>query len=148
MLDSRASNRRSVENEVLVATQFKTLGCLVKKLDRKAAKGRRPDFLISNSAGVPQMLCEVKTVDSAFYPRDKEKYGVEHVFISTLEPKLIGQFKNIPIDLTKIDQGLAEAVSQRAALIADCPGTAVLPLLVAFFFDFFAEHLPFYPALF
>jgi hypothetical protein len=140
MLDSKASNRRSAENEDAVAKQFKKVGYLVEKLDRKAAKGRRPDFLISNSAG-PQMLCEVKTVDSAFYPRDKEKYGVENVFISELDHTLKDQFKNIPIDRTKIDNIVAGAVNQRDALILDRPETAALPLLVALFFDFFAEHL-------
>ena len=144
MLDSKASNRRSARNEVAVAEQFKKSGYLVEKLDRKASKRRRPDFLISNSAG-PQMLCEVKTVDSAFYPRDKEKYGVENVFISELDDKFIGKFKNIPTDRTKADELLAHAVSQRAALIADRPETANLPLLVALFFDFFAEHLFPYP---
>ena len=148
MLDSKASNRRSARNEAAVAEQFKKLGYLVEKLDRKASKTRRPDFLISNSAGL-QMLCEVKTVDSAFYPRDKKKYGVEHVFISTLDDKFIGKFENIPIDLTKIDKPLADAVRQRAALIADRPETADLPLLVALFLDaYVAEYVFVYPRSF
>jgi hypothetical protein len=144
MIDSKASNRRSARNEAAVAEQFKKLGYLVEKLDRKASKGRRPDFLISSSAG-PQMLCEVKTVDSAFYPRDKKKYGVADVHISTLDPNFIGKFGNIPTDGKKADELLAYAVRQRAELIADRPETADLPLLVALFFDFFAEHLFPYP---
>jgi hypothetical protein len=144
MLDSKASNRRSTKNEDAVAAQFRQLGYSVEKLDRKPAKRRRPDFLISNSTG-PQMLCEVKTVDSAFYSRDKKKYGVENVHISELDDKLIGQFKNIPTNSTKPYDHLADAVDKRASLIADRPETADLPLLVALFFDFFAGHLFPYP---
>jgi hypothetical protein len=149
MLDSKASNRRSDNNEAGVKEQFEKLGYEVEKLDRKASKGRRPDFLISDRAGQRQLLCEVKTVDSAFYPRDKKKYGVENVHISTLDPKFIGKFGNIPIDLTKIDKPLAEAVRQRAALVADRPETADLPLLVALFLDeFLREYLFAYPRSF
>jgi hypothetical protein len=149
MLDSKESNRRSANNEAAVKEQFENLGYVVEKLDRKASKGRRPDFLISDRAGQRQLLCEVKTVDSAFYPRDKKKYGVENVHISTLDPKFIGKFGNIPIDLTKIDKPLAEAVRQRAALVADRPETADLPLLVALFLDeFLREYLFAYPRSF
>jgi hypothetical protein len=149
MLDSKESNRRSDNNEAAVKEQFEKLEYVVEKLDRKASKGRRPDFLISDRAGQRQLLCEVKTVDSAFYPRDKKKYSVEHVHISTLDPKLIGAFGNIPIDLTKIDKPLAEAVRQRAALIADRPETADLPLLVALFLDEFVKEYVFaYPRSF
>jgi hypothetical protein len=56
MLDSHESNRRSDNNEAVVKEQFEKLNYVVKKLDRKGSKGRRPDFLISNSSGVPQML--------------------------------------------------------------------------------------------
>jgi len=149
MLDFEASNRRSTKNEAAVEKQFKKLGYEVEKLDRKASKGRRPDFLVSDRAGQRQLLCEVKTVDSAFYPRDKKKYGVENVHISTLDPKCIGKFGNIPIDLTKIDKPLAQAVRQRAALVADRPETADLPLLVALFLDeFLKEYLFAYPRSF
>jgi hypothetical protein len=149
MLDFEASNRRSANNEAAVKEQFEKLGYVVGKLDRKASKGRRPDFLISDRAGQRQLLCEVKTVDSAFYPRDKKKYGVENVHVSTLDSKFIGKFGNIPIDLTKIDKPLAEAVRQRAALVTDRPETADLPLLVALFLDeFLREYLFAYPRSF
>jgi hypothetical protein len=132
MINQKESKRRSDENEAAVKQQFKNLNYWVERLDSKSSKRRRPDFLISTSSG-PLLLCEVKTVDSAFYPRDKKKYGVEHVHISTLDPKFRGSFQGIPIDLTKIDRALADAVRQRAALIADRPETADLPLLVAIF---------------
>ena len=143
MLDSKESNRRSDNNEAAVKEQFEKLNYVVKKLDRKGSKGRRPDLLISNSSGVPQMLCEVKTVDSAFYPRDKAKYGVENVFISTLDPKFEGGFGNIPIDGSAVEKKLADAIDKREALIKDEPHYADLPLLAALFFDGFAtEYLP------
>ena len=72
MLNSEESNRRSDKNEADVKEQFEKLGYVVEKLDRKASKGRRPDFLISDRAGRPQILCEVKTVDSRGYLQDKE----------------------------------------------------------------------------
>jgi hypothetical protein len=148
MINQKESKRRSDENEAAVKQQFKNLNYWVERLDSKSSKRRRPDFLISTSSG-PLLLCEVKTVDSAFYPRDKKKYGVEHVHISTLDPKFRGSFQGIPIDLTRIDRALADAVRQRAALIADRPETADLPLLVAIFPDpFVAEYLFAYPRSF
>jgi hypothetical protein len=149
MLDFKESNRRSARNEAAVAEQFRKLNYLVKRLDSKSSKRRRPDFLISTSSARPQMLCEVKTVDSAFYPRDKSRYGIEHVHISTLDDKFRGPFKNIPIDLSKIDKGLADAIDKRKALVEDDSSFAVVPLLVALFFDpFAAEYLFAYPLSF
>jgi hypothetical protein len=64
-------------------------------------------------------------------------------------PKFRGPFQNIPIDLSKIDRPLADAVRQRAALIADRSETADLPLLVAIFLDqFVAEYVFAYPRSF
>jgi hypothetical protein len=147
MINSEESNPRSAENEAVVKEQFENLKYLVKRLDHRKSKRRRPDFLISNSSG-PQMLCEIKTVDSGGYPRDKTVYGVQDVHISTLDDKFRGQFRNIPINLSKIDEGLADAIDKRKALVEDNSSFAHLPLLVAFFFDFFAEYLPFYPRSF
>src|SRR5437870_11725742 len=113
MLDFEESNRRSESNEAAVAEQFRKLNYLVKRLDSKSSKRRRPDFLISMSSVRPKMLCEVKTVDSAFYPRDKKKYGVENVHISTHDEKFCGTFKNVPIDLMKSDKVLSDAIDKR-----------------------------------
>ena len=65
------------------------------------------------------------------------------VHVSTLDENL-GKFE-CPIDLTKIDECLADAVRKRKALVEDDARFADLPLLVAFFFDLLAEYLPFYP---
>jgi len=147
MINSEESNRRSAANESVIKEQFENLKYLVKRLDHRKSKRRRPDFLISNCSG-PQMLCEVKTVDSGGYPRDKAVYGVQDVHISTLDEKFQGHFKDIPINLNKIDKGLADAIDKRKALVEDDSSFADLPLLVAFFFDFFAEYLHFYPRSF
>jgi hypothetical protein len=69
--------------------------------------------------------------------------------VSTLDEKLYdtGVFEN-QIDLRRISDNLADAVRKRNALIKDDPDFADLPLLVAFFFDFFADHLVCYPRSF
>jgi hypothetical protein len=148
MINSKASNQRSDDNELAVREVFERLNYVVKKLDTKGAnRPRRPDFLISNSAG-PQMICEVKTVDSDFYSRDKEKHGIADAHISTLDDKLFAgegkvSFKNIPIRGKAIERHLADAVDKREVLVKDEPQFADLPLLVALSFDQLApEYLP------
>jgi len=135
MLNSDESNQRATANEAVVEEQFKNLNYLVKRLDSKSSKRRRPDFLISNSLG-PQMLCEVKTIDSGGYMHDKG------VHVSTRDQTL-GKFE-CPVSLRKIDENLAIAVGKYNALVEDDPSSADLPLLVAFFFDQLAEFLPFH----
>jgi hypothetical protein len=142
MLNSETLNQIATANEAVVEKQFNKLRYSVRRLDRNA-KRPRPDFLISNRAGRPEMLCEVKTVHSAGYLPDREAH------ISMLDAKLCdtGVFEN-QIDLTKISDNLADAVRKRNALAEDDPDFADLPLLVAFFFDFFADHLVCYPRTF
>jgi len=135
MLNFEESNQRAAANEVVVEGQFKNLNYLVKRLDSKSSKRPRPDFLISNSSG-PQMLCEVKTVDSGGYMHDKG------VHVSTHDESL-GKFE-CPVSLRKIDDNLANAVRKRDALVKDDAGFRDLPFLVAFFFDQLAEFLPFH----
>ncbi len=64
MLDSQTLNQIAAASEAVVEKQFRKLRYSVRRLDRNA-KRPRPDFLISNRAGHPEMLCEVKTVHSA-----------------------------------------------------------------------------------
>jgi hypothetical protein len=132
----------AVANEAVVEKRFKTLRYSVHRLDRNA-KRPRPDFLISNSAGRPEMLCEVKTVHSTGYLPDRDAH------ISMLDEKLCdtGVFEH-QIDLTRISDNLADAVRKRNALVKDDPKFAELPLLVAFFFDPFADDLVCYPRSF
>ena len=142
MLNSKILHEIATANEAVVEKQFNKLKYSVRRLDRNA-KSPRPDFLISNRAGRPEMLCEVKTVHSAGYLPDRDAH------ISTLDEKLCdtGVFEN-PIDLTKMSDDLADAVRKRNALVKDDPNFADLPLLVAFFFDFFADNLVCYPRSF
>jgi hypothetical protein len=86
------------------------------------------------------MLCEVKTVFSGGYLRDN------NIHVSTHDQRLcnFGVIES-KIDLTKINECLSDAVRKRSALVADDPSFADLPLLVAFFFDSFADFLHFYP---
>ena len=142
MLNSKALNQITAANEAIVEKQFNKLRYSVSRLDRNA-KSPRPDFLISNRAGRPEMLCEVKTVHSAGYLPDRDAH------ISMLDEKLhdTGVFEN-QIDLTRTSDNLANAVRKRNALVKDRPNFAGLPLLVAFFFDFFADQLVCYPRSF
>jgi hypothetical protein len=141
MLNSQTLHQIATANEAIVEKQFNKLGYSVRRLDRNA-KRPRPDFLISDRA-VRQVLCEVKTVHSAGYLAERDAH------ISMLDQKLCdtGVFEN-KIDLTRIIDNLADAVRKRNALVKDDPNFADLPLLVAFFFDFFADHLVCYPRSF
>jgi hypothetical protein len=134
-------NRLADVYEAVVEKQFKKLGYSVTPLDRQKERPR-PDFLVSRS-GRPQMLCGVKTVFSAGYRRDKGFH------ISTLDQNL-GPFTlyRKEIRRTQIDERLSDAVRKRAALVTDEPNLEKLPLLVAFFFDFYADHLHLYPRRF
>jgi hypothetical protein len=142
MLDSKVLNQMAAAYEAVVEKRFKKLGYALKQLDRQKARAR-PDFLISNSAG-PQLLCEVKTVFSGGYLRDK---GV-HVSMMDDSPHNFGVVLQSEIDLSQIRDDLADAVRKRAALVADDSQFKNVPLLVAFVFDFFADFLPFYPRSF
>jgi hypothetical protein len=137
-VDAAILNRIARENEAIVERQFEKLNYFAERLDLQK-KRPRPDFLVLNSFG-PQMLCEVKTVFSGAYLSDRD------IHVSTHDERLYdsGVFKN-EIDLTKIDDCLSDAVRKRSALVADLPHLKKVPLVVAFFFDFFADFLPFYP---
>ena len=141
MFRSELLKRLAAAYETIVEKQFKRLGYSVTRLDRQKERPR-PDFLVSRS-GRPQMLCEVKAIFSAGYRRDKDFH------ISTLDEKL-GPFTLYRKDIrrTQIDDCLSNAVRKRDALVADQPHLENLPLLVAFFFDFYADHLHLYPRKF
>jgi hypothetical protein len=141
MLNSEILNRMATAYEAVVEKRFKKLRYSVRRLDFQGERAR-PDFLVSNSSG-PQMLCEVKTVFSGGYLRDKD------VHVSTLDEKLsnFGVFQN-EIDRTKIDECLASAVHKHAAVADDEKSLKNVPLLVAFAFDFFADFLHAYPRTF
>lgn len=137
--------------ETVVEKQFKKSGYSVTRLDRQKERPR-PEFLVSRS-GSPEMLCEVKAIFSAGYRPDNAK----GFHISTLEENLpsFTVYRN-EIRLTNIDDCLSDAVRKRDALVTDelennrVTGRIFekLPLLVAFFFDFYADYLHLYPRSF
>src|SRR6266700_1125184 len=137
-MDTHILNRRAFENETIIQKQFEKVNYMVDRLDYQGPRPR-PDLLISDSSG-PRILCEVKTVFSGGYLTERDAH------VSTRDSKLwdSGVFEN-QIDLTKIDDCLGDDVRKRTAFVADLPQRKDLALIVAFFFDFFADFLPFYP---
>jgi len=131
-------NRIALANEAIVEKQFEKLNYSVKRLDLQKERPR-PDWLVLDPFG-PQMLCEVKTVFSGGYLPDRD------IHASTHDQRIYNSgVLETEIDLTKIDHYLSDAVRKRSALVADIPDLQNVPFLVAFFFDFFADFLPFYP---
>jgi hypothetical protein len=142
MLEQEILNRMATAYEEVVEKRFKKLRYSVQRLDRQKPRSR-PDLLISNSSGGAEMLCEVKTVFSGGYLREK---GV-HVSMLDEELSNFGVFET-KIDRTKIDDCLTNAAHKRAALVEDEKSLKDVPLLVAFAFDFFADFLLAYPRTF
>ena len=140
MLDDKEIKKLSEATEAEFKEQFEKLGYEVEILDR-SGQNPRPDFLVSNSAG-PQLICEVKTIVSAGFRRDERK-GDIHISMYDKNLENLGVFQN-ELDARKIDRRLKETLRQRAALVADEPKYAELPLLVAFDFDFFADYMLFW----
>ncbi len=137
-MDTRILNRSASENETIIQKQFEKANYMVERLDFQGPRPR-PDLLISDSSG-PRMICEVKTVFSGGYLTERDAH------VSTRDSKLwdSGVFEN-QINLTRINDCLGDAVRKRTAFVADRPEVKDLPLIVAFFFDFFADFLSFYP---
>jgi hypothetical protein len=144
MLDDKEVKKLSDAAEAAFKEQFEKWEYAVKRLDR-SGQNARPDFLLSNNSG-PQLICEVKTIISAGYLRDAVK-GEFHISMRDRNLENLGVFEN-DLQPQKIDARLKVALRQRAALLADQPEYAELPLLVAFSFDFFADYMLFYPASF
>ena len=121
-IDGAAANREAVKNEAKVQKQFEKLRYSVTRLDRNN-DNRRPDFLISDSAGRALMLCEVKTINSA------------GCGVSTRNENL--RDFEIPIDRIQkqIDDRIEIAAAQRAELVKERPKFERLPFLVALFLD-------------
>ncbi|MBN1823924.1 MAG: hypothetical protein JW803_06370 [Endomicrobiales bacterium] len=136
MISSDEIRLQSDKNEKSAKKLFEKLGYTADKLDEKSTnREKRPDFLVKDAAR-PFMLCEVKTIYSAGYNYKN------HCSISTKDPKLAdsGPF-SINLSFEDIDNNLNNAIKKKNDYIKAFPGHANLPLLVIFFFDFWAESL-------
>ena len=125
-MDGEAANREALDNEAKIRKQFEKLRYSVTRLDRNN-DNRRPDFLISDSAGHALMLCEVKTINSA-------GCGV------SMCNQNLGAFEISADRIQKqIDDRIENAADQRAELIKERPEFERLPFLVALVLDFFVD---------
>jgi hypothetical protein len=128
----------STANEAVVEKRFRKMGLRPRRLDFQGPR-KRPDFLVSDSTG-PVLVCEVKSIFSAGYDEERRAH------VSTFDPEFLNRGPSFhEIDFTAIDRNLSEAVSKHKVLLEDCPEFVGLPLLVAFFFDPFADHFNLYP---
>jgi hypothetical protein len=125
-MDREAANLEALDNEAKIRKQFEKLRYSVTRLDRNN-DNRRPDFLISDSAGRALMLCEVKTINSA------------GCGVSTRNENLTAF--QIPVDRIQkqIDDRMENASDQRAELIKESPEFERLPFLVALVLDFLVD---------
>jgi hypothetical protein len=135
----------SDENEGIVEKRFKRICLSPIRLDkvgkRKRPDRKRPDFLVNDGASRPVLICEVKTILSGGHVKDKQ------FLASTADPDHFDKGSFVfDIDFTDMDNALANAVSKYRELIEDRPELARVPLVVAFFFDFFADHFDLYRA--
>jgi len=145
MISSAHAKAVSDENEEIVAKRFKRIGLTPIRLDkvgkRKRPERKRPDFLVNDGAAQPVLICEVKTILSGGSVKDKK------FLASTADPDLIDKGAFVfDIDFTDMDNTLANAVGKYRELIEDRPDLARVPLVVAFFFDVFADHFDLYRA--
>ena len=139
MIDPAYITAKSLANEAVVEKRFKKMGLRPDRLDHQGPR-RRPEFLVSSSTG-SVLICEVKTIFSAGYLDDRNAHA------STADPKLLntGVF-SVEVSFEKIDENLADAVDKYRILKQDRPELGGLPLVVALFFDEFADHFDLYPS--
>src|SRR2546428_13058044 len=112
MISDEYIRETSAANERIAEKRFKRMGLRVQRLDVQGPRSR-PEFLVSDSSG-PVVVCEVKTIFSAGYDQEKKAHA------STADPDFVGRGSFvIPIDLTKIEENLTNAVSKYRTLLAD-----------------------------
>ncbi len=138
MISDPYIKEQSDMNERIAEKRFRRMHMKPTRLDVQGPR-KRPEFLVSDGAG-PVVICEVKTIFSAAYLQER------HAHVSTADENLIdsGVF-GIPVDFTKINMNMTNAVSKYRTLLADRPELVNVPLVVAFFFDPFADHFDLYP---
>jgi hypothetical protein len=139
MLNQESLNVVALANEDTVEDLLRSLGHDVKRLDRQGRR-RRPEFLVLFE-GRPSFVCEVKTIFSGGYLRDRNAH------LSTHDPSLLNSGPAThEVDFSRIESNLTDAVGKYKVLEADDPMLRGIPYLVVLFFDFFADRFHLYPA--
>ncbi len=138
MIDPELVNAISAANEAIVEKRFRKMGLRPTRLDFQGPR-KRPEFLVSDPGG-PVLVCEVKSIFSAGYDDERRAH------VSTFDPEFLNRGPSShEVDFTAIERNLADAVSKYKALLKDQPELRGVPLVVAFFFDPFADHFRLYP---
>jgi len=140
MISDSYIKEQSDSNERVVEKRFKRMKMKVARLDNQGPR-KRPEFLVSDGAG-PVAICEVKTIFSAAYLKERG------VHLSTADDEFMKSpaFSAVPVDFSKIEENLADAVSKYRVLLKDHPELAGVPLVVALFFDWYADYFDLYPS--
>jgi len=139
MLNVKLLQNKALQNERIAEKRFKKMGYRVERLDRQGPR-KRPDLLVVDGRG-PLLVCEVRSIFSGRFLGDR------NVHISTEDPRLLdsGVFQR-EITFEKIEEDLAESIEKYRTLSVDRPECKELPLVVAFFSDFFADEFDYYPS--
>jgi len=132
-------------NEKIAEKRFRRMGLVPVRLDklgkRKRPERKRPDFRLDDGAKRPVVICEVKTIFSGGQVKDKK------FLASTLDPEHLGKGPfSFDVDFSDMDGAVANAIVKYRELVEDFPRLARVPLVVAFFFDEFADHFDLYRA--
>lgn len=137
MLDEKVLQEIAFRNEEVAKKRLKKMGLRVERLDHQGPR-KRPEFLVLDSTG-PMLICEVKTIFSAGFLGDRSAH------ISTHDPALLDteEFSR-EISFQKMEENLDAAVGKFRTLVEDRPELAGIPLVVIFFFDFFANDFDFF----
>jgi hypothetical protein len=129
----------SDRNEGIVKKRFKRMKMKPIRLDNQGPR-KRPEFLVVDGSEQPVVICEVKTIFSAGYLEDQD------VHLSTADQRFMEspRFSGVPVDFAKIDENMANAVCKYKVLLKDRPELVGVPLVVDFFFDWYADYFDLY----
>lgn len=137
-LDPNRIREISDRNETEADEQFRRLGYGPERLDRQGRRSR-PEFLIYDGMR-PILVCEVKTIVSGGYLRDRGAH------VSTEDPAALNSGGlRTEIDFRNLEEKLADSVRKYRCLVDDRPDLRGVPLVVVLFSDFFADHFDLYP---
>jgi len=151
MIPDKAHQAVSDANERIAEECFKRTGLKPIRLDVRGRRQttKRPDLLVNDASDRSVVVCEVKTILSAGYSKDRG------ALVSTMDPKLYEQSATdteampatafvYDIDLRDMETGTSNAVVKYRTLLKDRHDLEGVPLVVVFFFDFYADHFDLY----